>query len=187
MAFKVKKRQIDLFVISSIAGLGLILIGFVLWKQYSEQGFRTYRSQGFQLKYPATWSVSENLDGVAVLFSSPLENDLDFFKENVNIVVQPVPKELKRFEQYNDLALRQMRAVFENNMVIIENRDLIWNGNQGHKLVYIGKSPESDLKLMHYWTIEKGLAYQFTYTALATKFDEYIEKVNVMVKSFRLR
>jgi len=39
---------------------------------------------------------------------------------------------------------------------------------------------------MHVWTIQDDRAYQITFSTLDTKYEEYLGKVNAMIKSFKI-
>ena len=122
----------------------------------------------------------------AVLFYSPQENDLDFFKESVNVVVQDISGNPLNLKEYSQLAIEQMKVVFGDNMVIFESAPTFFADQSGYKLIFVGKGPETDLRYMSVWTIKGLTAYQVTYTALNSQYERYISKVKKMLKSFRI-
>jgi len=184
----VSQRKKQYIIISIVAGIGIILIVSGAWVVSREYRFRSYTNDeyGFSINYPALWSLEENTNGTAVLFYSPQENDLDFFKENVNVVVQDISGNPLNLKDYSQLAIEQMEAVFEDNMIILESEPTFFAGQSGYKLVFIGKSPETDLRYMIVWTVKGLTAYQVTYTALNSQYERYISKVKKMLKSFRI-
>jgi len=185
---KLSKRKKQYIIFSIVAGIGIILILSGAWVVSREYRFRSYTSDdhGFSIKYPAVWSQEENKNGAAVLFYSPQENDLDFFKESVNVVVQDISGNPTNIKEYSQLAIEQMKAVFGDNMIIFESNPTFFAGQSGHKLVFVGKGPEADLQYMSVWTIKDLTAYQVTYTALNSQYERYMSKVNKMLKSFRI-
>lgn len=144
----------------------------------------TNSSAGFGMKYPAKWSREENKNGAVVIFSSPKENELDTFRENVNIVRQFVDPKIN-LQKYTDMAIDQLRAVFKQNVEILESTPTYIGDSPAYKIVYIGKG-DLEVKLMHVWTLKGGYAYQFTYTSLSTRFNEYWPKVEAMLNSFTI-
>jgi len=182
----VSQRKKKAMVTGIIAGIGVILILSVIWIVSKDYRFKKYSSSihGFSIKYPASWTLEENINGAAVIFYSPLENDLDFFKESVNVVVQHISGNPSNLKDYSQRAIEQMEAVFGDNMIIIESVPVTLADQGGHKLEFLGKNPEADLHYMSTWTIDGLTAYQITYTSLASQYEHYIFKVKRMLRSF---
>ena len=182
------QRQKKTFIAGVAALLGVVLILGVVLVISKEHRFKDYhnRAGGFSISYPATWAFEENKGGAAVIFFSPKENELDFFKENVNVVVQDISGKPMELIAYTNLAIKQMQMVFEDNFVIIESGPAFVAGQGAHKLIFIGKGPDTELKYMSVWLIKDLSAYQITYTALSSQYDRYIGKMKKMVRSFRI-
>jgi len=182
------RRKKQNIIISIVAGIGIILILSVAWVASRDYRFRLYKNDeyNFSIKYPALWAYEENINGAAVIFYSPQENDLDFFKESVNIVVQDISGNPLNLQDYSQLAIKQMEAVFEENMITLESVPIFIADRSGYKFVFIGKSPEADLQYMSVWTIEGTTAYQVTFTSIASHYEQYIFKVKRMLRSFRI-
>jgi len=185
---KMSRRKKQNVIVGIVAGIGIILILSVVWVTSKEYRFKRYRSdeKNFSIKYPASWAYEENINGAAVIFYSPQENDLDYFKESVNVVVQNIAGNPMNLKDYSQLAIKQMEAVFEENMITIESVPTFIAGQSGYKLVFLGKGPETDYQYMSVWTISGLTAYQVTYTSLASQYERYIFKVKKMLKSFRI-
>lgn len=168
--------------------IGILLILSVVWVLSKQYRFREYRNErkGFSVKYPAAWAFEENKNGAAVIFFSPTETELDFFRENVNVVVQETQGEPKTLRQYSDLAIKQMELVFEKNFVLLESMPIRFAGREGYKIVFLGKGPDTELKYMCVWTLDGVKAYQLTYTALSSQYDRYVSKMKRMVRSFHI-
>ncbi|HPN88405.1 MAG TPA: PsbP-related protein [Candidatus Omnitrophota bacterium] len=182
-----RKQQIIMIVIIGVLGALLILFSVkVLWKQW---GFKNYvnNAYGFSMKYPASWNYKENVDGAAVVFFAPPENALDIFAENVNVVVQNLSAKRMSLKQYTDIAIDQMKAVFGDNLEILQSEPMSLSGEFGYKFVFIGKGPQGNFKFWCSWTMKDKNAYQVTYAALFPQYDKYIGQVEGMVKSFRVR
>ena len=182
------QRKTKNIFIGVAAGVGIILILSGAWVASREYRFKSYKNSehGFSIKYPAAWSLEENKNGAVVLFYSPQENDLDFFKESVNVVVQDISGNPMDIRGYSQLAIEQMEAVFGENMIIIESAPTFFADRTGYKLIFLGKGPETDLRYMSVWTIEGLTAYQVTYTSLNSQYERYVSKVKRMLRSFRI-
>lgn len=175
-------------IIGIVAGVGIILILSVAWVASREYRFKRYTNdeKNFSIKYPALWTYEENINDAAVIFYSPQENDLDFFKESVNVVVQNISGNPMNLQGYSQLAIKQMEAVFGENMIILESAPTFIADRSGYKLVFLGKGLEADLQYMSVWTIDGTTAYQVTYTSIASQYERYIFKVKTMLRSFRI-
>lgn len=183
------RRQTLNFFLGILMGISLVLISYVVFNYVQKHSFKEYSSakEKFTMRYPADWTLREDVEGAAVIFFTPLENEFDIFKENVNIIVQEVPEKLLDLEKYTDMAIRQMKAVFKENLIPLDSSKTYLAGLPAYKFVYLGKGPEAELKIMHIWAIKKNKAYQFTYTAISSKFDLYIDDVEKMINSFKIQ
>ncbi len=183
-----KKRQRQTLIFWIILVVMIVLIAAALILQMESFAFYNNPTAGFHMKYPQKWTVKENpMEGAAVVFISPKENELDYFQENVNIVVQDLSKKPMNLDEYSNLAITQLIAVFKSNVDMIESKSIFWANKPAHKIVYIGKGDNgARTKLMHIWIIQRTTAYQLTYAAQEAQYDKYIGLVNTMVNSFRL-
>lgn len=182
------RRKKQNIIISIVALVGIVLILNALWIIGKEYRFNNYRNdrEGFSIKYPAAWSIEEDTNDVSVIFFSPQENELDFFKESVNVVVQDISGNPMDLKEYSKMAVKQMEAVFGENLITIELGPTFIAKQIGYKFVFLGKGPETDLKYMIVWLISGLTAYQVTYTSLASQYDRYLPKVKRMLRSFRI-
>ena len=180
-----KKQQSLWFILIGIVGFGLI--SAVLWLQYQKIRFVRYNHPQFSVKYPALWTREENKNGAEVILYSPMENELDLFQENVNVVVQDVDQRVRSLQEYSEMAIMQMKVVFEKNIEIRESAPTYLSGNPAHKLVFIGHGPDGDLEYMVAWTLAKGKAYQITYTSMADSYDKYLPQVEKIFNSLDIK
>lgn len=159
-----------------------------LWIFSKAYRFNQYTDDrhNFSIKYPVSWSLEINKNNAAVIFYSPKEGDLDFFRENVNVVVQDIARKSMNIKKYSSTAIKQMEAVFGDNMIIIESGPMYFSGHEGYKFVFRGKTSETELQYMSVWTINGLTAYQVTYTALASQYERHLPNAKRMIRSFRL-
>ncbi len=172
----------------TIAIISLVVLLIVTMVIFRKSIFmNSYRSatDHFSIKYPGKWNKEENKGGAAVIFMSPLESKLDTFRENVNVVVQDASGNRMSIEKYTEMAMRQVAAVFKENIELVESTGTLLAGKPAYKYVYIGRG-EIEFKIMHVWTMSGDNAYQVTYTALLSQYDEYMGQVEKMIKSFRI-
>lgn len=183
-----KKKQYSL-MFTVLIGVGVLLIGTVAFLYGRDNIFKKFKSEenNFSIKYPPNWEANTNTLGVKVIFFSPLESEFDIFKENVSVVVQDISSDPMSLYKYTKQAIYQTKAVFKGTLVEKVSESTFLDGRAAHKYVYIGKGGQSDLKIMHVWTVVGTNAYQVTYTAISSRFDQYLPKVERMIKSFNIR
>jgi len=182
------RKQLSIFYYTiAFIGIVIILVALKIFLETFE--YKTFKDEkaAFKINYPKKWSYAENENGARVIFYSPSENSMDFFRESVNIVVSPVvnAKETS-FEQYSKKAIRQMAAVFGDRLNIKEAGEVLLDGRQAFNFVFIGKGKEYDLKYKITWTVVKERAYHITYMSMENQYDTYIADVNRMLHSFKI-
>jgi len=181
-----RRIQESKYLTIAIISLVVLLIGILfIFRNVIFMNSYQSRADHFSIKYPGTWQKEENKGGAAVIFMSPLESKLDTFRENVNVVVQDASGNRMSIEKYTEMAMRQVAAVFKENIELVESTGTLLAGKPAYKYVYIGRG-EIEFKIMHVWTMSGDNAYQVTYTALLSQYDEYIGQVEKMIKSFRI-
>ena len=79
-----------LFIICGVTGI--LLIFLIFWNDYQSRKLTLYvdSNNQFTIKYPPDWIVRSDLAGAAVIFNSPLENDLDLQKFIARSVKYPL-------------------------------------------------------------------------------------------------
>ena len=182
------RRDIQKLVWVAVITLGLLLAAFAVWFFLFQYNFETYTQarQKFSIKYPTDWYKQENQEGASVIFLSPLDNQLDFFKENVNVVVQDLSKSSMELKDYTDTAIRQVEIIFRENLQVIESKPTWLSGYPAHRFIFLGKGPEAEFKYFIVWTIKDNVAYQVTYAAISSQFDKYLPIVKRMMSSFKI-
>lgn len=182
-------RKTQQLVVTVTAVISIILIGIAALLYWRGHNFKKYKNaeQHFSIKYPSDWTMAENTNGAAVIFFSPLENDLDYFKESLNVVVQDLSKNPMSLNDYTQTAIYQMKVVFKDKMEIIDSEPTTLAGHAAHRFIFKGAKTEVPLQYMCVWLVDGYKAYQVTYTAFASKYDLYLSKIQPMINSFRIR
>lgn len=183
-----RDRQKKTVYFGVMAVVGILIISIVLFLNSKERHFKKYTDtqSGFSMKYPASWKVEENQLGTTVAFYSKQEGELDFFKENVNVVVQDLSPDLMDMQKYTDVILAQMESVFGNQINIVESKKTFFADQQSYKFVFEGTDPNLSLKYHIIWTIKGSKAYQLTFTSLVTTYEKYFPKFEAMSSSFKI-
>jgi hypothetical protein len=187
-----RRQQTLVAIIAGSIGIALILtVAWFYTKQFRMTRY-TSKKYGFSLKYPADWSVVENRDGVAAVFLSPPETELDRFRENAAVVIQNIsdisakPMDLT---QYTQVAIRQMRVVFDKYLEVVESEPDVLSGYPAHRFVFIGRGPDgTELQMMIMWTLVDNVGYQIAFSAgTIPKYEEFMPRVEGIFRSFRIK
>ncbi|HBR14278.1 MAG TPA: hypothetical protein DD723_01890 [Candidatus Omnitrophica bacterium] len=186
-----KRKHEELFyVIISIVGVLVIGTVVTLWMFGQKREYIRYKDpQGrFLMEYPSDWTIADKnkTQGAEVVFVSPKENDLDFFQENFSVIVQDVPKHLNNLDMYTKTAIHQMQVVFKSNLVILKSEPAPLAGRPGHHFVFLGKGPDVEFQYKIQWALDDSKAYQVTFTAMSSTYENFVPKVEMMMKSFKI-
>ena len=124
-------------------GLFIILIGVLDSIKITRYEMFTSRQGDFQIKYPSYWKVVHNpgLKGVGfavVSFISPKQNELDQIRENVTIMRQFVPEELRSIEKFSEQQVYLTSAVFKQHIEILQSKPITISGLPGYRFTFAG-------------------------------------------------
>jgi eukaryotic-like serine/threonine-protein kinase len=171
-------------LLAMLMGLG----GWIVMKQRAERPkiqmflYANY-NQGFRVDYPQNWS-KENRDdfwSTGVVFSSPLENDADQFKEQVSVLVEDLPQNFALAE-YTEQSLSEIKQL--SDPTIGKAQSITLGSNEGRQIIYHGEENGSTVQRMQTWSVNGNRAYVITYTAIPESYDDYLPTVEKMIKSF---
>ena len=179
-------KKIILIVIATLAGILLVAGAVWLWIYYVP--YDTYENSQFkfQVKYPREWQKAEGYAGSVVTFVRPKQTALDVVQPNFNISVQEVPAHIATLKSFSETITKQMIAIFDKNMQIVEDKDFTFGNRQGHRLIIDAPQPQN-MKAIFVWTIKGSLAYIFTYMSKIDQYKELAPTVNQMVSSFEFK
>ena len=186
------RRQRQTFLFTFIAVVGFILIGIGFLAVISPRQFKTFESKryGLSIGYPKSWTVRTDLPGVVVVFVSPLESEIDVFRENVSVIVQDLSANPQTLNKYVQIAEMQVRGFFKDQIEVKFSGPTLVAGMTGHKLVYKGVNKaggDLNIAMEHIMFIKDNKAYQLTFSAIVSKFDRYEGIFKNMVRSFGIR
>lgn len=119
------------------------------------------------------------------MLSQP-EDINDRFRENFNIVVQDLSSQPINLDEYIKLSLEQINQYITDVEIITSKKVMLANG-EGYMLNYTGKQGQFNLEWLQFLTIKNNIAYVLSYTAEESNYDKYLEIINQMINSFRLK
>ena len=136
----------------------------------SAQEWKTYSTDStlFTAKYPDTW-VNRTKENKRVFFTSPLDNDKDDFRENINISVSFNP-EFGTTTKITDLfpsVTDQLKSSIDE-MTIEVQRNFKWNDTDAAELIYSGYYKDDNsvkIRITQWFCFYQQRLYVVTFTA----------------------
>ena len=182
-------REKNLIFFYTVTVLSVAVIAVILFLFFKDYRFKKYDrpNNHFSISYPANWRMEENANNVNVIFYSPLDSDLDFFQENVNVVERSYPQDPQDIKGYAELAVKQMQAVFKENFVLLSMEPTFLSFYPAYRITFIGRGPQAELKFLILCVRKGEFSFQMTYAAVSSQYDKYLPKVNKMINSFQLK
>ncbi|WP_107039769.1 hypothetical protein [Brumimicrobium mesophilum] len=165
--------------------LTFILISIFSNSIYSQE-WKTLDKEGFSIDYPESWVLNEagTMGTIFILFS-PLSDEKDEFRENINLVTEDISAYDIDMDQYIEISTSQLKKYINNGKVIeserIDNGDLTF-----HKLIFSGEQGQFDLIFEVYTFLLDGTAYVLTFTTEKDQFKEFKEVGEQILDSFLL-
>jgi len=151
------------------------------WQTYNDVEYK------FSIKYPFDWKKEERYMGMAVIFFSPKENDLDEFQESVNVTIEDLSwrknKDSITLDDYAKESITSLKASL-SDFKLLEGDFYVLDKNPAYKIVFSAVRNGENLKYIMIFTIRETIAYLVTYTAKENKFTDYEKIANEIIESF---
>ena len=147
-------------------------------------GWKTFSGANYTIQYPPNWELNQSGQmGTSFILLSPLENDKDQFKENVNLLVQDLTGRNIDLDKFVEISEGQVKTMVTNSTLIESTR--MKNANpEFHKMVYSGDQGIFHLKFEQYFWVINQQAYILTLTCEQNKFSDYKENGEKIINSF---
>ena len=180
-------RNKKVLAISLAASAGTMLLAALIWYAIFSSQFAVFTEDvhHIKIKYPSNWSVAKGYEGTVVAFVSPKEHELDGLQENLNIAITDLSLKPMTLQEYTDLAIKQMEAVFDRNIQVVESKPISIVGQQGYKYVVRGPPP-LELVITFILFIKDNEAYTITYMGQTIQYEKFRAKFDEMVRSFSI-
>ena len=168
-----------------------ILVRETLMKQMPQkreaETLATYHDDAYNLtlQYPVSWRRGESLPGTLVSFVSPLENDEDRIRENVNLMVQDLSENTMTLEAYSEGTLRTLQA-FTPSMTLLASNGMIIGGLAAHSITYQQDTQLGRIQFRQVWFIRGNTAFLFTFTAEPESFERYEKAFRSMLNTMKI-
>jgi PsbP len=145
-----------------------------------------FTKENYKLQYPKSWTLdTSGIMGTELFVFSPLENESDKFKENVNVIIQNLKGQnidLDKYKQITDAQIANMAAdikVFVSSKIKTEKGEF-------YKIIYAMTQGNFRLKISSYCYIKNEKAYLVTFTSEFDKYEQYKKVGEKILTSFSL-
>ena len=135
--------------------------------------------EGFSIRYPQSWEIQKDLDGVVFCLLSAPASSTDLFRENVNLVIEELTKEVT-LDKYAFLSLKNVR----NKYRIADERKYSMDGQEYYHLILKEKD---HLYLEQNYFIKGKKAYILTFAYEPGEKEEIKTEGDKIMKSFRIK
>ena len=137
----------------------------------------------YTIDVPEGWTIKEGCTEADCSFLALQDNNQDTFLENINIMVADSPAKNYSAEKYTDFSIGYLPSVVEN-FELLERKKL---PNNASVIIYKGLKSGYQQTWKQYYYIIKEKMYIITFTAETPRFDEYIDKIQKNLDSFKVR
>jgi hypothetical protein len=139
----------------------------------------------FSIAPPPGWQTKQNPGGSGVAFLEPLQGPADDFRENINIVVAPWPKDmgLAEYAKANDDDTTQRATDYEE----LESAVVSLNGQDARRTVFKHKVGALDLQVLCYLLVKDGRGYALICTAKADAYKDHEPIFERTCRTFRIQ
>jgi hypothetical protein len=150
-------------------------------------GWKTFSGTNYTIQYPPNWELNQSGQmGTSFIFFSPLENDKDQFKDNVNLLVQDLTGRNIDLNKFVEISEGQVKTMITNS-TLIESTRLKNATPEFHKMVYSGDQGIFHLKFEQYFWVINQQAYILTLTCEQNKSSDYKENGEKILNSFSFK
>lgn len=150
----------------------------------ADEFVRAYAAEGlgFTADFPADWRVEDESDLGVVSFIAP-QVPGDTFIENFTVAVTPVPEDVPLEEVARRDAQRLEASVADYRVVGTGAAEL--GGAPAVSVVYNGSIEGVALSFFHILAVQDARAYEFTFSASAEEFENFLPVIEQLLSGFR--
>jgi hypothetical protein len=164
--------------------IAFIVTSIICPAQKPSQKLITYKKEDTQFNYPSGWKLDTSaVMGTTWVVFSPLKDNNDKFRENVNLLVQDLTGQNFDLDKYTQLSVSQISQMMTDGKVFESTRMKSGNGDY-QKVIFSATQGKFKLKFEQYYFVKSDKAYVLTYTAEQTEFDAYKPTGEQILNSF---
>jgi PsbP-like protein len=148
--------------------------------------WKVFADSSLSIQYPASWEVKTNLaSGIRFVILSPLAENNDAFRENVNLLIQDLKGYNVDLDKYVEVTEGQVKTLLPNGQ-LLESTRMKSDAGEWHKFMYLGSQGGNPLKFEQYCWVIGEKAYVLTLTCETGQFENYRKTGERILNSFKL-
>lgn len=167
-----------------ILGINVAVFG---QPQEEEMEWEIFSDDQFEIAYPSDWKLDNSGQmGITLFLFSPLSDETDKFRENINVIIQDLTEYDLTLEQYVELSENQIKTMLNDSEIIL-NEKVKNDFSEHQKIIYSCKQGDFDLKFEQFvWVIENK-AYILTLTCEKNQFEANQQIGEKILNSFKIK
>jgi hypothetical protein len=164
----------------------LLFISFYLTSQAQNSGWTPYYHRDFTIVYPSDWELdTSGQRNTALFLFTPLDDEKDAFRENINLLIQDLTQSPVNLDQYIKITEGQISSM--GNMYLLKNERKKAGNRPFHHMVYTGDHAGLDLIFEQYIWVVNNEAFVLTFTCEERMRDRFKDAGQKVLNSFRLK
>lgn len=140
---------------------------------------------GIKIQYPTDWEQKKAQTNDNITFISPLESNLDTYRDNVIITTNRLLKNIT-LDEYADTFVNELKRNSTDFKIVEENLTTLTGNTTAYKIVFTTEDGQHDLKAMVVLAIKNGKVYIIEYNSEAEAYSNYLATVEKMIDSFKI-
>ncbi|MEO0896844.1 MAG: PsbP-related protein [Bacteroidota bacterium] len=149
--------------------------------------WKTLSEEKFTLSYPPSWELDQSGQmGSSFILFSPVSDEQDKFRENVNLLIQDLKGYELTLDQYVAISLEQIKNLATDGNILLNERKNK-DGKEYQKLVYTATQGIFKLKFEQYCWLIDNQPFILTFTTEEKEFDKYQQLGEKILDSFTLK
>jgi hypothetical protein len=146
-----------------------------------------FSTNSYKLQYPKSWSLdSSRALGSDLFVFSPLEDETDKFRENVNVMIQNLKGQNIDLEKYKEITEKQIANLATDGEIIESSIKKSATGDF-FRITYVMTQGKFRIKITSICILREGQAYLVTFSSELAKYDSYKETSENILSSFSLK
>ncbi|TVR78591.1 MAG: hypothetical protein EA412_08265 [Chitinophagaceae bacterium] len=152
------------------------------------ENWKVLNKANFTIHYPDTFELDKSGHmGSSFMLLSNQTSEHDFFRENINLIIQDLKGYNINLDQYVEISEGQINTMITDGNIIESERVKGNNNRELHKIIHTGKQGLFDLKWLQYYWVVNEKAYVLTLTTEINQFDNYLTVGEKIMNTFKIK
>lgn len=149
--------------------------------------WKKHETPTYKIEYPSHWELDLSTKlNTSFIILSPKNGVMDFFKENINLIVQDLTGLNYTLDVYTTMTENYINFQLPEGKIIVSNR-LTKNNMACHQLIYTGVQNMRKLKFEQYYWIVNDKIFLITFTCTNDTFNDYQSIGEKIIKTFVIK